>query len=73
MNSKRAVTLPKSILDRLASKPATKSNLSQHGHGVVLLRFIVHDIRMLKVIVPKPTKSVSVESMNLEVRKMRRP
>ena len=73
VNSKGKITLPKSVLGQLGVKAGDQLEFVECGQGVVLLRSIAHDIRALKGIVPKPTKPISVETMNLAITKMGRP
>ena len=73
VTSKFHITLPESVLERLGVKAGDQVEFVEYGQGVVLLRSIAHDIRALKGIVPKPAKSVSIEAMNLAIRKMGRP
>jgi uncharacterized protein (DUF433 family) len=46
------------------------TNTRVNGKGAVLLRSIASDIRKLKGMVPKPAKSISVETMSLTITKM---
>ena len=73
VNSKGEITLPESVLERLGVKAGDQVEFVQYGKGVVLLRSIARDIRALKGIVPKPAKSISVETMTLAITKMGRP
>jgi antitoxin PrlF len=73
VNSKGEITLPKSVLKRLGVKAGDQLEFVEYGQGVFLLRSIAHDIRALKGIVPKPAKSICVETMNLVITKMGRP
>ena len=73
VNSTGEITLPKSVLERLGGKAGDQVDFVECDQGVVLLRPIAHDIRALKGIVLKPAKSISVDTMNLEITKMGRP
>ena len=73
MNSKGEITLPKNVLERLGIKAGDQVEFVEYDNGIVLLRSIARDIRALKGIVPKPAKSISVETMNLAITKMGRP
>jgi bifunctional DNA-binding transcriptional regulator/antitoxin component of YhaV-PrlF toxin-antitoxin module len=63
--------LPKGALKRLGIKPGDQIEFVEYDHGV-LLRRVLSDIRTLKGMVPKPRKSISVETMNLMIAKMGR-
>lgn len=71
VTSKGQITLPESVLERLGLKAGDQIEFVEHAQGV-LLRRVAGDIRMLKGIVPKPTKPVSVENMKQAVTKMGR-
>jgi bifunctional DNA-binding transcriptional regulator/antitoxin component of YhaV-PrlF toxin-antitoxin module len=57
--------LHKSVLELLGVKAGDQLEFIEYGQGVVLPRSIAHNIRALKGVVPKPAKSISVETMNL--------
>ena len=71
VTSKFQITLPESVLERLGVKTRDQIEFVRCAQGV-LLRRIAADIRTLKGIVPKPKKSISVETMNLAIAKMGR-
>jgi antitoxin PrlF len=73
LNSKGEITLPKSFPERLGLKAGNQVEFVPVRSGAVLLRFIAHDIRMLKGIVRKPDETRLRRVINLAIRKMGRP
>ena len=67
LTSKGQLTLPKSVRDRLRLNAGDKVEFVESGSGFVL-RVASQDIRTLKGILPKPSRPVSIETMNRDIR-----
>ncbi len=63
-SSNGRITIPKSVRDRLGIHSGDRVEFIEMGSGVFHFIAASRDVRLLKGIVSKPTKVVSVEEMN---------
>ncbi len=71
ITSKGQITLPKSVRDRLRLGSGDRVEFVQTATGFEL-RPATRDIRLLKGLLPKPARPVSIEAMNEQIAKMGR-
>lgn len=64
LTSKGRVTLPKDVRTRLGIDTGDRVEFVEIQAGVFQIFAATHDVRMLKSIVAKPIKAVSIEDMN---------
>jgi AbrB family looped-hinge helix DNA binding protein len=69
LTSKGQVTLPKEVRDRLGLRAGDRIEFVETDRGFVVVP-ATQDIRVIKGIVPKPRKAVTVEQMNRAIRRM---
>jgi len=71
VTSKGQITLPKSVRERLGVGAGDRVEFVESGKGFLVVP-ATGDIRLLKGMVPKPKKPVSIEEMNEAIAKMGR-
>lgn len=64
LTSKGQVTIPKDVRTRLGVDTGDRVEFVEIQEGVFQIVAATHDVRMLKGIVAKPKKPVSIDDMN---------
>jgi len=68
LTSKGQLTLPKNVRDRLKLQSGDKLEVYLQEDGSILLQPATVDIKELYGLLPKPSKSVSLEDMDAVIR-----
>jgi antitoxin PrlF len=71
LTSKGQITIPKEVRERLGVEAGDRLEFVEQERGVYKIVAATRDVRHLKGLVPKPSKPVSVEEMNVAIRRAR--
>ncbi|VAW88704.1 COGs COG2002 [hydrothermal vent metagenome] len=63
ITSKGQITIPKSVRERLGVSPGDRVEFVEMENGVFQLVAATREVHLLKGIVPKPKKAVSINEM----------
>jgi AbrB family looped-hinge helix DNA binding protein len=69
ITSKGQVTIPKEVRDALGVETGDRLEFVAEEKGVYKVVAATRDVRHLKGLIPKPARPVSVEEMNLAIRR----
>ena len=69
VTSKGQITIPKPVRDGLGVESGDRVEFVELERGVYTVVAATRDIRILKGMIPKPAKPVSVEDMNKAIRR----
>lgn len=70
ITSKGQVTIPKSVRDRLGVDAGDRLEFVETADGTFTVVAATRDVKDLKGMIPKPTKTVSVDDMNRAIARM---
>ena len=71
ITSKGQVTIPKDVRSRLGIGTGDRVEFVEIQDGVFQIVAVTQDVQVLKGIVPKPKKPVTIEEMNQAITEMR--
>lgn len=69
LTSKGQITIPASVRQRLGLNSGDRVEFVELSPGEFALKAAIQDVRLLKGLIPRPTKPVTVEAMNQAVRR----
>ena len=70
ITSKGQVTIPKNVRARLGIDTGDRVEFVEIQDGVFQIMAVTQDVQVLKGIVPKPKKAVTIEEMNQAIAEM---